>query len=178
MVVLIAIAVLARLEPAQRGANIVRLVSTVLLASLIAVVAADRFLGSALTLAARATIDLTSAIIASFAAGGVAMSAVIYAVDDSSFSFRATAGGIIVIALLFVGVPLFLGRARAFNDLASPSTRLPRAKILASSDELPILFTTQERIYCLSSRDENAATPAIAIFKWDQVTSVLPPVDQ
>ena len=173
LLILLAIAWLFRSMRTQRGVRKVRLGGTVSLACTFAIVAVEQFFDDRLLLQFRPTICVMGAVVASLAAAFVSMFTIVRASSEHESRFRTVAAGTIVIALLFVAVPMFAGRARALADLASPS-RLPRLAIMGDVREYPVLVVTQDRVYCLASW-KSTPLPTLRVIKWDSVVSVAPP---
>jgi len=173
VLILLAIAWLFRSIRTQRGVRTFWLGGTASLACTVAIVAVERFFGDRLMLQFRSTMCVVGAVAASLAAALVTMFTIMRASSEHESRFRTVAAGTIVIALVFVAVPLFAGRARALADLASPS-RLPRLAMLGDVREYPILAVAQDRVYCLAS-SKPTPLPTLRVIKWDSVLSVAPP---
>jgi len=174
VLILLAIAWLFRSMRTQRGINTVWLGGTTSLACTVAIVAVEIFFNDRLLLQFRSTLCVMGVVAASLAAAFVSMFTIMRASSEHESRFRTVAAGTIVIALVFVAVPLFAGRALALADLASPS-RLPRLAIAGDVRQYPLLAVTEDRVYCLASSN-STPLPTLRVIKWDSVVSVAPPL--
>jgi hypothetical protein len=169
LVVFVGIASLFRVKPSETKVRIMWWSATLLMLLDTALFAVEATSSHRFTLYGRATYHVVGAVAATFAAGLVTMFTIISAADKSAPSFRTAFFGVVVLALVFVVVPVLTGRSHALRDLAFPS-RLPTART-ADSQQLPIVAVTQERVYCLSRKQPVTLT----VLKWDDVKAITAP---